>query len=177
MADWVGTGLPTRLGCSHLLPNTTLKFKKIDKNSRKTEGFGYFGFKWWIYPLIWFNIYILNATLLRFFFFGGWSCNALARSWQTIKINDIYLFCNMILFKKVRKSKRGQCRKCFPQEKKQTMKFSEGRCTQEIIPFLCQVLFLSISIFFHPPLKLFYPAQVNKFPFQYFIQLADRLRR
>lgn len=36
MADWVGTELPTRLGRSHVLQNTTLNWNKIDRNSTNT---------------------------------------------------------------------------------------------------------------------------------------------
>lgn len=95
-----------------------------------------------------------------FFFLADWSCDVLARSWQTIKINYIYLFCNMILFKKVRKSKRGQCRK-FPQKKSKLW----NSMTQEIIPFLCQVLFLWIFHFFPHPLKTFLPSSGQQISF------------
>lgn len=79
--------------------------------------------------------------------------------------------------RKSEKVKEDSVENVFPRKKANYEILWRPYMTQEIIPFLCQVLFLWIFHFFHPPLKLFYPAQVNKFPFHNFIRLADRLRR
>lgn len=77
----------------------------------------------------------------------------------------------MILFKK------GSVENVF-HRKKLTMKFYDGRLwRRKLFLFSVRFYFYEFPIFFHPPLKLFYLTQVNKFPFQYFIQLADRRGR
>lgn len=106
-----------------------------------------------------------KCYITALFFLADWSCDVLARNRQTIKINYIYLFCNVILFKKVRKSKRGQCRKCFPQKKSKlwnsmTAVYDAGNYSFSLSGFV------SMNFpFFPPPLKTFLPSSGQQISF------------